>query len=51
MTRIIRELRYAKLRVHKSIDIVILWRESVNRPKSVLEMERTGPGIVKNVLR
>ena len=29
-TRIIRELKYAKLRAHKSMHIVILWRESVN---------------------
>ncbi len=27
---IIRELKHAKLRVHKSMDIAILWRESVN---------------------
>ena len=40
-THIIRELKYAKLRAHKSMHIVILWSESVNEStidqKSVLD--------------
>ncbi len=49
----IEELKHAKLRVHKSMDIVILRREKASmnqqQTKSVLEgIEKTGPGIVKD---